>query len=211
MKKEVLLYVLFIFAFSTGTIFAQSYNDEEKKQLDYIKPGTTNFLMRGYSHAGFEAIDGNNSFISGAFAPIFLWQQGEKILFEGELEVEFEGDGAQFALEYANISYILNDYTTLRVGNFLTPFGAFNDRIHPAWINKLSTAPLGMGHDPVGPTSEFGVELRGASSIGEAKMNYSLYLSNGAVLEVNDEDTLKTPSTSINGLNFEDNNNEKAS
>ena len=68
MKKEVLLYVLFIFAFSTGTIFAQSYNDEEKKQLDYIKPGTTNFLMRGYSHAGFEAIDGNNSFISGAFA-----------------------------------------------------------------------------------------------------------------------------------------------
>ena len=67
-----------------------------------------------------------------------------------------------------------------------------------------------MGHDPVGPTSEFGVELRGASSIGEAKMNYSLYLSNGAVLEVNDEDTLKTPSTSINGLNFEDNNNEKA-
>ncbi|MEP1305415.1 MAG: hypothetical protein ABJM22_05945 [Balneola sp.] len=209
MKKEVLLYLL-IFAFSTGTIFAQSYNDEKKKQLDYIKPGTTNFLMRGYSHAGFEYFDGNNSFISGTFAPILLWQQGEKILFESELEVEFEGDGVQFALEYANISYILNDYATLRVGNFLTPFGAFNDRLHPAWINKLSTAPLGMGHDPVGPTSEFGAELRGASSIGEAKMNYSLYLSNGAILEVHDEDTLKPPSTSINGLNFVDNNNEKA-
>lgn len=38
----------------------------------------------------------------------------------------------------------------------------------------------------------------------------SLYLSNGAILEVHDEDTLETPSTSINGLNFEDNNNEKA-
>jgi len=208
MKKAFSILVLTLTFY--GLSNAQSYNDEIKEDLDYIKPGTTNFLMRGYSHSGYQSVDGNGSFVSGQFAPIMLWQHGDKLLFESELEIEFEGDGVQFALEYANISYILNDYATLRVGNFLTPFGAFNDRIHPAWINKLSTAPLGMGHDPVGPTTEFGAELRGASDLGKSKINYSFYLSNGSILSVHDEDSTEAPTTSLTGLNFEDNNNEKA-
>lgn len=208
MKKFFSLLILV--CITSGFLEAQTYNNEAKKNFEYTRPGSTNFLMRGYSHAGFQSIDGNSSFVSGQFAPILLWQQGDKILFESELEIEFEGDGVQFALEYANISYILNDYATLRVGNFLTPFGAFNDRIHPAWINKLSTAPLGMGHDPVGPTSEFGAELRGASDIGKSKINYSLYLSNGSILSVHDEDSTEAPEVNLSGLNFEDNNSEKA-
>ena len=209
MEKKLLLLVFTLVLFA-GPALAQSYNDEAKEDLESLKPGTTNFLLRGYSHAGFQSIDGNSSFVSGQYAPILMWKQGDKILFESELEIEFEGDGVQFALEYANISYILNDYAILRVGNFLTPFGTFNDRIHPAWINKLSTAPLGMGHDPVGPTSEFGAELRGAADLGSSKFNYSLYLSNGSILSVHDEDSTTAPEVSLSGLNFEDNNNEKA-
>lgn len=207
-KKLPLL--VFALLLSAGPLFAQTYNEEAKDDLESLKPGTTNFLMRGYSHAGFETIDGNSSFVSGAFAPIFLWKQGDRILFESEMEIEFEGDGVQFALEYANISYILNDYLVFRFGNFLTPFGAFNERLHPAWINKLPTAPLGMGHDPVGPTSEFGAELRGGAPLGNTKINYSLYVSNGPILEVHAEDSLEPPTTSINGLNFDDNNDKKA-
>lgn len=210
MKRFQAFIFILIFTSAISLLNAQSYNDEVKKDLDYIKPGTTNFLMRGYSHSGYQSVDGNGSFVSGQFAPIMLWQHGDKVLFESEFEIEFEGDGVQFALEFANISYILNDYATLRVGNFLTPFGAFNDRIHPAWINKLSTAPLGMGHDPVGPTTEFGVELRGASDLGKSKINYSVYLSNGSILSVHDEDSTEAPSVSLTGLNFEDNNDEKA-
>ncbi len=195
---------------SAGPLLAQTYNEEAKEDLESLKPGTTNFLMRGYSHAGFEVIDGNSSFVSGIFAPIFLWKQGDRLLFESEMEIEFEGDGVQFALEYANISYLLNDYLIVRFGNFLTPFGAFNDRLHPAWINKLPTAPLGMGHDPVGPTTEFGAELRGGAPIGDTKINYSLYVSNGPILEVHAEDSLEAPTTSMNGLNFDDNNDDKA-
>ncbi|MGK7369351.1 MAG: hypothetical protein ACNS64_03985 [Candidatus Halalkalibacterium sp. M3_1C_030] len=210
MMGKKLLLLLFTLAFSAGPALAQTYNDEANDDLESLKPGTTNFLMRGYSHAGFETIDGNSSFVSGAFAPIFLWQQGDRILFESEMEIEFEGDGVQFALEYANISYILNDYLVFRFGNFLTPFGAFNDRLHPAWINKMPNAPLGMGHDPVGPTSEFGAELRGGAPLGDTKINYSLYVSNGPLLEVHAEDPEEPPTTSISGLNFNDNNNNKA-
>jgi hypothetical protein len=67
-----------------------------------------------------------------------------------------------------------------------------------------------MGHDPVGPTSEFGAELRGAADLGSSKFNYSLYLSNGSILSVHDEDSTTAPEVSLSGLNFEDNNNEKA-
>jgi hypothetical protein len=209
MKKSLPL-LIFILFLSAGPLLAQTYNEEAKEDLEALKPGTTNFLMRGYSHAGFESIDGNSSFISGTFAPIFLWKQGDRLLFESELEIEFEGEGVQFALEYANISYILNDYLVFRFGNFLTPFGAFNERLHPAWINKLPNAPLGMGHDPIGPTSEFGAELRGGAPLGDTKINYSLYVSNGPILDVHNEDPEEPPTTSINGLNFDDNNNNKA-
>ncbi len=206
-KLPLLICILLL---SAGPVLAQTYNEEAKEDLESLKPGTTNFLMRGYSHAGFQAIDGNSSFVSGTFSPIFLWKQGNRLLFESELEIEFEGEGVQFALEYANISYILNDYLVFRFGNFLTPFGAFNERLHPAWINKLPTAPLGMGHDPIGPASEFGAELRGGAPLGDTKINYSLYVSNGPILDVHNEDPEEPPTTSINGLNFDDNNNNKA-
>lgn len=209
MKMKLLL-SLFLLCIMVSPLFSQTYTEEDKQVLESLKPGTTNFLMRGYSHAGFEVIDDNSSFVSGTFAPIFLWKQGDRILFESELEIEFEEEGVHFALEYANISYILNDYLVLRFGNFLTPFGAFNERLHPAWINKFPNAPFGMGHDPVGPTREFGAELRGGASLGNTQVNYSLYLSNGPILEVHAEDPLEPPTTSITGLNFSDNNNDKA-
>lgn len=209
MKGKLILLVL-LFAVTAGSLFAQTTGQGDRQTLELLKPGSTNFLMRGYSHAGFEVIDKNSSFVSGTFSPIFLWKQGDRILFESELEIEFEDEGVNFALEYANISYILNDYLVFRFGNFLTPFGAFNERLHPAWINKFPNAPFGMGHDPVGPTREFGAELRGGAPLGNTKINYSLYLSNGPILEVHAEDTLEPPTTSINGLNFSDNNNDKA-
>lgn len=209
MKDKLTLLIIF-FAALTVPLSAQTSNQQDQQTLELLKPGDTNFLMRGYSHAGFEVIDNKSSFVSGTFAPIFLWKQGDRILFESELEIEFEDEGVHFALEYANISYILNDYLVFRFGHFLTPFGAFNERLHPAWINKFPNAPFGMGHDPVGPTREFGAELRGGAPLGDTKINYSLYMSNGPILEVHTEDPLEPPTTSIGGINFSDNNNAKA-
>jgi len=179
------------------------------QQVERNKPGTTTFLMRGYGHAGFEVIDDQTSFVSGTFAPIFLWRQSDRILFEAEAEIVYTDEGVDFALEYANLSYILSDYFIFRFGNFLTPFGIFGERLHPNWINRFPTNPLGFDHhNPVGPFAEFGVELRGGAPLGDGQINYAVYVSNGPTLQV---DTDVDPITVNTGYrNIGDNNDNKA-
>ncbi len=164
--KKVLLIMMVM-----GTmLFAQS------------KPGQSRFLVRGYAHSGLEIYKDESSFVGGSFNPIFLWQQSDRLLFEAELEFELENGETHLALEYANMSYILNEYATLRLGKFLLPFGTFAERLHPAWINRLPSRPLGFGHDGVGPARDLGIELRGGLPLGDAKMNYSVYVTNGPSL-----------------------------
>lgn len=178
-------------------------------EIEYLKPGNTSFLMRGYAHAGFEIIDDETSFVTGTFAPIFLWKQSDHILFEAEAEISYSESGSSFALEYANISYILNDYLILRFGNFLTPFGIFGERLHPNWINRFPSNPLGFNHhNPVGPFSEVGMELRGGAPLGKSRINYAIYLSNGPRLTVDTSVDPLIAGTSYQ--NFHDNNDNKA-
>lgn len=187
-------------------------NDELKRlsrEVESLKPGTTSFLMRGYAHAGFENIEGESSFVTGTFAPIFLWTQGDHILFEAEAEISYSESGTSFALEYANIAYILNDYFIVRFGNFLTPFGIFGERLHPNWINKFPSNPLGFNHhNPVGPFSEVGMELRGGAPIGNSRLNYAFYLSNGPNFSV--DATVAPLQVGTSYQNYHDNNDNKA-
>lgn len=169
----------------------------------------TGFLLSGYASADFEADANKNTFMTGNFATTFIWSHSDRFLFEGELESAYDHGGFAMDLEYANLAYILTDHLTLRAGKFLSPFNTFNDRMHPPWINKMPTAPLGLGHhDPVGPANEFGVELRGGARLGGPKINYSLFVSNGPVLNVIADEA--SPSANINYTNSEDNNNNKA-
>jgi hypothetical protein len=95
-------------------------------------------------------------------------------------------DGSETGIElsYADASFFVNKYLTVRTGKFLSPFGIFQDRLHPGWINKLPTVPIGTGEDDlgVGPTSEIGIDFRGTLPLGSSKMNYSVFLANGAQL-----------------------------
>jgi hypothetical protein len=109
-------------------------------------------------------------------------------------------------LEYANLSYIANDYLTLKVGRFLAPFGTFADRLHPGWINKLPDQPLAVGEDSLSPWSELGVQASGGFPAGPTKFNYAVYVSNGPRLNTTDPDT-------AGSLQFDNNvdiNNNKA-
>ncbi len=114
-------------------------------------------VISGYGTVGYlnrtekDAIP--NTF-SAAFAPIFLFQFQDKVMFESELEFDVEDGVTQTGLEYAQLDVILNDNIVVVAGKFLVPFGVFGDRLHPAWINKLATAPPIYGHH----TSEFGAE-----------------------------------------------------
>ena len=172
--------------------------------------GESNFHFTGFAFTRFTNVQGADSSFTAVVAPIILWELSDRLLFETELEFGLEtedGEGkTEVELEYAHASYILNDYVTLGAGKFLTPFGIFGERLHPAWINKLPDAPLAFGHHGgLVPMSSLGAYVRGGFPLGDAKGNYAFYLSNGP--------SLVTEGHDVGGLNFEnfdDINNNKA-
>ncbi len=212
MRKKKLIPLAVLLFFSV-TAFGQQYNQEyldslvQNKVQPLISRGTK-FVLTGYTTAGIQFSKEETSFRDISFNPIFLWKPAEKILIEAELETELEGDETVINLEYANASFILNKYITIRAGKFLTPYGIFQDRLHPGWINKLPTAPLGYGHDGVGPSAEIGVDVRGGIPLGTAKMNYSFYVSNGPTLNIGDDEPEE--GGMLKYENADDNNKGKA-
>lgn len=144
-----------------------------------VQPGLSKPLITGYAFAGYTDRQGEKGTFDAGFNPIFLWKYSDRIFFEGELELEFDGSETEVDLEYANISYIANDYLTLKAGKFLAPFGTFAERLHPAWINKLPDFPLPFGHDGIAPMTEIGLQVSGGAPLGPTKFNYAVYVSNG--------------------------------
>ncbi len=180
-----------------------------QQEVDALKPRLSRFLLRGYAHSGFEKFEEGSSFVGGSFNPIFLWQQSDRLLFEAELEVELENGTTRLGLEYANMSFIFSKRAIIRVGQFLIPFGIFAERLHPRWINRLPSNPLGFSHgEQVGPASALGVELRGGAPVGSGKVNYSVYVINGPTL--NDGSLEPEEVGQLHFDNYEDNNDNKA-
>ncbi len=184
--------------------------DMIEQTLLEAKYGESNFHFSGFAFTRFTDVEDSDSSFTAVVAPIILWELSDRLLFETEIEFGLEtedGEGkTEVELEYAHASYILNDYVTLGAGKFLTPFGIFGERLHPAWINKLPDAPLAFGHHGgLVPMSSLGVYVRGGFPLGDAKGNYAFYISNGPSLETEGHD--------VGGLNFEnfdDINNNKA-
>jgi len=172
------------------------------------KPGNSKFMLRGYSDATFLSNDEESTFGNARIIPVFLYQQSDKLFYEGELEFAYEDGEVEIAVEYANFYYSLAPNVHLRAGKILVPFGIFFDRLHPSWINRLPTNPLGYGHDGLLPTSDLGVELRGASYLGNMKFNYSLYVTNGPRIKDGSEEPDEVGMIVHNPI--EDNNNNKA-
>ena len=184
--------------------------DMIEETLLEAKYGESNFHFSGFAFTRFTDVEDSDSSFTAVVAPVILWELSDRLLFETEIEFGLEtedGEGkTEVELEYAHASYILNDYVTLGAGKFLTPFGIFGERLHPAWINKLPDGPLAFGHHGgLVPMASLGAYVRGGFPIGDAKGNYAFYLSNGPSLNVEGHD--------VGGLNFEnfdDINNNKA-
>lgn len=198
-----------------GSVYSQTYNDfgnDSTSTIQMFKSSRTQFMIRGYGHTGLNTMtsgeETESSYVGSAFAPIFLFKHSNKLMFEAELEFELESNELEVGLEYANVMYVLNKNMTVRAGKFLLPFGTFVERLHPAWINRLPTNPLGFGHDGIAPSSGIGVELRGAFDLGGPKMNYSLYSTNGPRLKDGEEEPEEAGMLMFE--NFEDNNKNKA-
>lgn len=96
---------------------------------------------------------------------------------EGETETETE-------LEYLSLDLFLNDYMTLVVGKFISPVGQFQQNLHPSWINKLPSAPIGFGAGHGGasqatPIADVGAQMRGGFALKDTRFNYALVVGNG--------------------------------
>lgn len=144
----------------------------------------TSWHLAGYADATFivSDFDGETTvdFSAARFNPAFHFQYKDLVLLEAEAEIEIDGDGeTEFNLEYAQADIFLHDNATLVVGQFLSPVGQFQERLHPTWINRMANPPAGFGHDGVQPASDTGAMLRGGVSIGQAIATYSVAVGNG--------------------------------
>src|SRR5438552_6664928 len=167
--------------------------------------GTTQFHIAGFGTGTFEARNGRVSNFSATFNPIFLWELSPKLLFESRLEIEPSGGGTNLELEYAELTYLLNDYMTLGAGEFLTPSNVFVERFEALWIDKLPDRPLAI-YDGILPERSFGLQVRGGFPLGPTRANYAFYVSNGPNLRVFNPGRAGT----LEFQNFSDNNDDKA-
>ncbi|MCW8885917.1 MAG: hypothetical protein OQK12_11810 [Motiliproteus sp.] len=137
--------------------------------------------LTGYADIGFEKQEGGSgSFNTVRYAPIFHYGFSDKLLFEAELELLVDENGeTELTMEYADFNIVVNDSLIIQVGQFLSPIGQFRQNIHPAWINKLPSAPLGFGHGGAAPISEVGVQARGGMILGGMRSNYAVFYGNG--------------------------------
>ena len=160
---------------------------------DALANTRSTYHLAGYGFADFVVPqDGDAAFSAASFNPIFHAQYDDKIFFEGELEIEvIEGGETEVNLEYATIGWLFNDYAALVAGRFLSPLGYFRQNLHPAWINRFASAPVGFDHDGAAPSADLGAQIRGGwATASTGTFNYAAYVGNGPELEA-EEDVLE--------------------
>lgn len=139
-------------------------------------------ILTGYAGFNTNFKPGSKSLEPSA-TPIILVPFGERWLVEaeGEFENEFEYEGGQWMktygkeLEYLQLDFLANRYLTVVGGRFLTPFGIYNERLHPGWIKNLQQGPMIAG---IGSGSSNGGQIRGGIPLGrDVNLNYAGYFS----------------------------------
>ena len=164
----------------------------ENKELKTLYEGNSKsgFQLAGYSSFDYvNTENGDGSFAGVKFAPIFHYRYGDMFQFEGELEFTVNSEGeTDVELEYAAGTFFMNDYMGLQIGKFMSPVGQFVQNMHPSWINKLPSVPVGFGHDGAAPTSNVGVALRGGlPQIENIRSNYVVFVSNAPTFGIADD------------------------
>ena len=209
----------------------QAENDEAmsdlEKQLKQVKqmakdsfPGTSRMTIGGYGSGTFMASSkgygpsqpiaetpavprGGRSDFTATFNPIMLWKLSDRLLFEGEMELELQSADptTSVALEMAQASYVLNDYMTFGVGKFLNPMDYFVERQHMAWVNKTPDKPLAV-YDGLVPEALVGAQLRGAIPAGPTKFGYAVFVADAPALITTAADPAHP--VEVGSLNYED-------
>ena len=121
-------------------------------------------------------------------APTLVAPLGNHVLVESRatiLESFFPGAKGQpyshthfVGLSFLQADMIASNHLTVVAGEFLTPFGTYNERLTPIWIGNFEDAPLIYSLGTMGTASSVGGMVRGSAlSNGNANLSYAAYFS----------------------------------
>jgi hypothetical protein len=81
-------------------------------------------------------------------------------------------------LTYLQADFVASRHLTVVGGEFLTPFGTYNERLTPLWIGNFQDAPLIFSLGTMETAASVGGMLRGSAFATEhVSANYALYFS----------------------------------
>jgi hypothetical protein len=130
---------------------------------------------------------GNTTYIP-IISPVLAAPLGDHFLVESRatiLDSYFpKGNGQPYTsssflgLSYLQLDYLANPHMTVVAGEFLTPFGTYNERLTPIWISDYESAPLIFSLGTMNTGSSVGGMLRG-SALGtkNVSLDYAGYFS----------------------------------
>lgn len=156
--------------------------DDTQYQLDTLRPVP---ILTGAA-AWFTQVNAGKANDQPWIIPALLVPVGDKWLVEGRFSywpVFARGSNGQYTtignfydLDYGTVDYVANRYLTLVAGQFLTPFGMYNERLAPYWIRALQGTPLASS---ISSNTGLGGEARGAFPVGtqNVSLNYAFYFS----------------------------------
>jgi hypothetical protein len=132
---------------------------------------------------------GGSTFFQPEISPVVTVPIGDHWLIESratfdEVVVRTDGSSSPYhaltssSIDYLQLDYIANPHLTIVVGEFLTPFNIYNERLTPIWIHNLADAPLIAGIGTRTSGSSDGAMVRGvAFSRKNLEVNYTAYFS----------------------------------
>lgn len=212
-SNPITFLLLLYLSLSSYRIYAQ---EEPKRPGVSGLSGITKNVIIGYAYADFVYTPHDEiktNFNRVGFSPTMIWKLGEHLFFESQVEFFTDSNIIVTQVEYAKLSYLINPYMTLGMGKILTPFGMYTERFEAPFIERLPNAPLGFRHQEeapnIGPVgSEMGLDIRGGFHVGDGKMNYVVFVTNGPRL--NEGLVEHELGGALDYENFSDNNSNKA-
>jgi hypothetical protein len=184
----------------TQTLAQKTDAAVQSQSSSTVRNALHNFTMVGDAEVQYAKTFGNNThsgFLLADFAPIFLYQANEKVLFEAGFDIALNngqangpldeggspiythdsGSSTSVSISFAQLDYIMNDYMTFVGGYMLLPLGTYSERA-AGMLNKIPDDPLGREFLP---GAGAGAQLRGAFPIGNSgqMLTYSIYGANG--------------------------------
>ncbi len=137
----------------------------------------------------FTSTNGGNTTYLPVLSPLLAAPIGSHLLVESRanlIESFFKkgnGDPGYTSAPFLNLTFLQGDYLvsphlTIVGGEFLTPFGTYNERLSPIWIGNFVDGPLILPLGTMGTDSSVGGMVRGSAvSTAKYSVDYTAYFS----------------------------------